>query len=141
VSRNGHGNGNGVVGNIAGLGSDVASLVELQAKLAALDMKESVERVVLPLVIAGAAAVLALGAVPVGLLGVAWLLAQSLGIQVGWAMLLTALLSAVVAGIVAFFSVPKLSRSFQPMRRSHEELTRNVAWLRTVLMHSGRPSR
>lgn len=135
-----NGSGPGVVGSIAVFGNDVASLIELQAKLAALDVKESTGRAVVPVVLTAAAGVLVLAGVPVALLGVADLLAPTLGVSAGVAKLITAAVTFVVAGLIAAVSVRSLSRSFEPLRRSREELTRNLAWLKTVLLYSGRPA-
>lgn len=134
------GNGNGgVVGSIADFGNDVATLVELQAKLAALDMKESVRMTVPPLaaLVTGLAFVMA--ALPVLMLGVAWLLASWLTIHVGWAMLLTAGVILTLSILTAAIAARRLGRGLDAFRRSREELARNVSWIRTVLMHSGRP--
>ena len=48
VPANGH--NNGLVGSVTGFGQDVSALVELQAKLVAIDTKESAEKAVIPLV-------------------------------------------------------------------------------------------
>jgi uncharacterized membrane protein YqjE len=137
---NDEGNGQGVVGSIAELGNDIATLAELQAKLAALDLKESTRRVVAPLVAISVGLALALGCIPVALIGVAFLLMEVLNLTTGWAMLLTAALALVAAAIVAALAAMALRSSFEPFRRSREELTRNIAWVRTVLVHSGRAS-
>jgi uncharacterized membrane protein YqjE len=133
-----NGNGPGVVGSIADFGNDVATLIELQAKLAALDLKECKTRAVVPLIVAAAAAVLMLASLPVVLLGVADLIARALNIAPGWAMLLTGLAALAVAGLVGWLSVKEITRSLEPLRRTNEELVRNLAWIRTVLVYSGR---
>ena len=134
----GAGNGLGVVGSIADFGNDVTTLMELQAKLTALDAKECIAHATFPLYVIGFAMVVVLAAVPVVLLGVAYLLAMALNIAPGWAMLLTGLLALAVAGLVGFLSVKEITRSLEPLRRSREELFRNLAWIRTVLVYSGR---
>ncbi len=137
------GNGNGhqsVAGSVAEFGNNVANLVELQAKLADLDFQESVKRATVPLAVIVVGGVVVLASVPVALLGVADLLARALGIAPGWTMLLTAGVTAGVSGVILYLSVQEFARSFEPFRRSREEFVRNVAWLRTVLVHSGRSS-
>jgi len=128
----------GVVGNIAEFGNDVATLVELQAKLAALDFKESATRAIVPLVLVVVGVALLLASLPVALLGAAWLVASALSIQEGWAALLTAGVAAVVAAILAWVALTRLLVSFESFRRTREELVRNISWIRTVLVHSGR---
>jgi len=127
-----------VVGGIAEFGNDVATLVELQVKLAQIDLKDCLKRASIPLALMAVALVFLLGAVPVLLLGGAELLAVALKITRGGAMLLTGggVLALAVVGIVV--GVLKLRPSFSSFQRSREELTRNLAWLRTVLLLSGR---
>jgi len=128
----------GVVGNIAEFGNDVAPLAELQAKLATLDFKESTARAIVPLALVVGGIALLLASLPVALLGVAWLVASALSIREGWAALLTAGVAAVVAAILAWVALTRLLASFESFRRSREELVRNISWIRTVLVHSGR---
>ncbi len=139
-ARAGHTNGSapGVVGSITEFGNDVFTLVELQAKLAAIDAKESKDRALLPIIVAVVAVVVIVAAIPVALLGVADLLARALNIAPGWTMLLTALVTLAIAALIGFLSVKEVGRSLEPLRRSHEELVRNLAWIRTVLVYSGR---
>ncbi len=63
-----------MVGNIAEFGNDIATLVELQAKLAAYDAKECVSRAVWPIIFLAAGAAVALSSLPILLLGTADLL-------------------------------------------------------------------
>jgi hypothetical protein len=116
----------------------VATLLELQAKLVALDAKESTQKAVAPVVTLVAAVVLVLAAFTVGLFGVAELLARALTISQGASMLLTAAVALALGGGTIAFSALQLRASFTPFRRSVEEFTRNVAWLKTVTIHSGR---
>ncbi|GAC1466421.1 MAG: hypothetical protein NVSMB9_06950 [Isosphaeraceae bacterium] len=135
----GHHEGNGgVVSGIADLGNDIATLVELQAKLAALDLRASSERLLWPVVVVVAAVLLAVSSIPVILLGIADLLSRALNINPGWGMLLTAVASLIVAAILITLFYKRIVQSFEPLRRSREEMTRNLAWIRTVLVHSGR---
>jgi len=128
----------GVVGNLTEFGNDVMTLIELQAQLAALDFKEAMSRATIPLILIVAGAALLLASLPVALLGVAWLLATALSIKIGWAALLTAAVTAVVTAIVAVVALRRLLASLESFRHSREELARNIAWIRTVLVHSGR---
>jgi len=133
-----NGSGEGVVSSIAGLGNDIANLAELQAKLALLDLKESTGHAALPVTLVAGGLALLLASLPVALLGVAELVASALSIRTGWAMLLVAGIAAVLAIIVVVVAGLRLRHSFESFRRSREELSRNVAWLRTVLLYSGR---
>jgi hypothetical protein len=133
-----NGHGEGIVGEVTGLGQDVATLLELQARLAAIDAKESTGKAVFPLVAIVVSVVLMPAALTVGLLGAADLLVRAAAIGSGSAMLLTAAIALVVAGGTLAFSTFALKSSLTPFRRSTEEFARNLSWLRTVFLYSGR---
>ena len=130
---------NGLVGGVTEFASDAATLLELQARLAELDLKETAERAAVPLTLVLSAVVLGLAGVPVALLGVADLLALVLKIAPGTAKLITAAGAVGVAGLLLYASLGALTRSVAPLRRSREELWRNLAWIKTVMLLSGRP--
>jgi hypothetical protein len=129
---------NGVLGSLSEFGNDVATLVELQAKLAAIDFKESAERATIPLAIVGAGLIVLLGSVPVLLFGIAALLATWLNIAPGWALVLVAVVALAGSGTAVAIGGRKFPPSLVSFRRSRDELNRNLSWLRTVLVLSGR---
>lgn len=140
VRNNGDVSGEGVVGSITGFTNDVFSLVELQAKLAAVDLKESSLRALYPSVIVGVALTVILAGMAVGLLGIAKLLGRVFTISEDWALILTAGTAIGLATGVILVSLRQITHSMQPIRRSQDELIRNLSWLKTVLVHSGRPA-
>jgi len=127
-----------VVGGMAEFGNDIATLVELQYKLAMADLKDSLQQALLPMVLIVLGLLLVVGAVPIMLFGVAELVAVALKIGIGWALLLTGGLTAVLTGTVLIFLASRIPKSFSSFRRSREEFARNLAWIRTVLLYSGR---
>ncbi len=124
---------------IAEFVDDLASLAELQAKLVALDWRETVRKSVIPIVLFLAGLAVFLAGVPVVLLGASWLLASALAIHQGWAMIVTAGSAMALAGLVAGWSGRRLGHSFDSFRRSQKQLKLNMAWIRTVLVTSARP--
>jgi hypothetical protein len=134
----GNGNGNGVVSRITGLGNDLFTLAELQFQLLALDLKACVEKARVSAAAVGIGAVILLSAVPVALLGIADLVAYALNIRAGWAMLITAAVAAALAGAILFAFGRRTAESLTTFRRSREEFSRNIAWVRTVVLYSGR---
>jgi uncharacterized membrane protein len=134
----GHATPGSLVGNIAEFGNDVATLAELQAKLAAYDAKECASRATIPLIVVVVASVLAVGSVPVVLIGLADWIASSTRLSAGATQLIVGLVSLVVAGVAGTIALRASLRSLESFRRSNEELTRNLSWIRTVLVHSGR---
>jgi len=133
-----NGNGDSVVGSIAGFGNDVANLADLQLKLATLDFKEATAKATLPLSLFAGGLVVLAGSVPVAIAGAGLLIASALGISLGLALLLTAIVVMIAAAASVAFAGLRLGHSFEVFRRSREELVRNISWIRTVLVQSGR---
>jgi Putative Actinobacterial Holin-X, holin superfamily III len=127
-----------VLGGIAEFGNDIATLAELQARLTLLDLKECLQKLTVPVALVGAGLVAVIGALPVALVGVAGLLASALKISPAAASLLTGGVVLVVAVGTVAVAASRIPASFSSFRRSREELTRNLAWIRTVLLYSGR---
>jgi hypothetical protein len=127
-----------VVSNIADFGNDIATLAELQAKLTLLDAKEATAKATRPLIILGAGAALALASLPVILIGLADVIATSAKIPAGASQLIVGLVALAIAGGGGFIGWKGSTASLASFRRSSEELTRNLSWIRTVLVHSGR---
>jgi uncharacterized membrane protein YqjE len=126
--------------NVGGLASDIASLVELQARLFALDAKASLRRMIAPVVLAVLGVALLLGAVPVLWMAVAyWLF--SLGMNGAAALFLSFVIGAVlgvVGVVIAWFLFRGSLSSFQ---RSREELANNIAWIKDALKPQSRTAR
>jgi len=127
-----------VVGGIAEFGNDIATLLELQSKLVMLDLKDCRERLILPIALAIVGLAVLLATLPVAMLGIADLVAAALKIRAGWAMLLTAGAMLLAATALVFLSARKIGPGLEAFQRSREELARNLAWIRTVLLYSGR---
>lgn len=127
-----------MVGNIAEFGNDIATLVELQAKLAVYDSKECISRATYPLIALVMVAAVALSCLPVLLLGTAGLITTFTTIPLWGSCLIVAAVAIVIAGLVGFLSLREAMGSIHSFRRSAEEFTRNLSWVRTVLVHSGR---
>ncbi len=128
----------GVVHNLADFGNDIATLVELQAKLAVHDTKDCLARATTPLIVLGVGSAVALASLPVILLGMADLIASNSTLSVGAARLIVGLAALVLAGVATYLGLRGSTASLESFRRSREELIRNLSWIRTVLVHSGR---
>jgi len=129
-----------VVESLTEFVNDVSTLAELQIKLAKIDLHESLARAAIPAALVGLGGLLMLGALPVALLGVADLI-SSAGFSPGWSRFLTGVVALVTAGLIVALAGLRLSRSFSSFRRSNEELVRNLSWIKTVIVYSGRSSR
>ena len=118
---------------------DLASLAELQARLAAIDFRDAARKSAIPLALTVGGLAVVVASVPIALLGIGWLLVAALKIPQGWAMLLTAGAAMAVGVLVVGLSGKRLSHSFDSFRRSNKQLMVNLAWVRTVLVSSARP--
>jgi hypothetical protein len=127
-----------VVGNIADFGNDIATLAELQAKLTLLDAKDAAAKASMPLISLGAGLALAFASLPVILIGLADLIATSSRLSSGASQLIVGLVALTIAGVAGLIGWKGSAGSLTSFRRSSEELTRNLCWIRTVLVHSGR---
>lgn len=130
-----------VVTNVAEFGENLLTLAELQARLTGIELKQNVQAVKFGGAVLMVGAALGLAALPVALLGLAELLATGLDIHRGLAQLIVAGAGFLIAGICAAIAVVRLRASDLGFPLSSEEFTRNVNWVRTVLLHSGRTAR
>ena len=129
---------NGMLNGIGDLGSNVVTLTTLQARLAVEDFRESASRAQPALIAAAFLVPLGFASITVGLCGLAYWMATDLGIPLGRSLLLVAAGGILLSSSMAVLVIRRLRASLTSFRRSGEELERNIAWLRTVLMHSGR---
>jgi hypothetical protein len=129
---------NGVIEGVSSFGTDLATLAMLQARLAAYDLRESMKSAIPALGGLVAFGTIAAASIVVGLVGLALWLATVLQVQAGVVMMVVALAGIVIAGVACALLVRSLTSSFSSFRRSKEELDRNLAWIKTTILHSGR---
>jgi hypothetical protein len=130
-----------VVSNLAEFGENLLSLGELQTRLAALELKQNLEASKAGGAMLLAGSLLAFSSVPIVLAGLAELLVSELGMKQGYALLSVAFVSLVMAGVLLAIAGSWLRRKGVGFPLSREELARNLNWVRTVLLHSGRSTR
>jgi len=138
------GNGAGpiaLVSNIAEFGEDLLSLGELQARLAIIELKQNIESGKNCVVAVLVGVLIALGTLPVLLTGIAELLVSELSVGHTAALLSVAVVSLAVAGAIVAIAIILFRRRRFGFPLSSEELTRNLNWVRTVVLHSGRSNR
>ncbi len=130
----------GVFGNLFEFAGDCTSLAELQVQLTALDARDAAARAAVPLGAAVLGLALLLAGVPVLLVGGAELLHAHSTLGRGGAYLAVAATALVLGAGLGWFGLTRLARVGTSFARSREELTRNLAWVKTVLAYSGRSS-
>jgi hypothetical protein len=127
----------GMVNSVAGFGENLLTLAELQARLAAMELRKNVQTAKTEGAVFLAGSLLAVASLPIALAGIAEILVSKLAIERGYALLLTAAAALCFAGGCALVAGLQLRRKLGfPL--SAEEFARNLSWLRTVLRYSGR---
>lgn len=125
--------------NMSDLTSDIASLAELQARLFLLDAKESMQRIITPVVLAVIGGSLLLGSLPVLLLAIAAGLIL-LGLGPAAALLIAFLIGVVLGAIALAIAWHNLRNALVTFQRSREELAQNIRWIKGALSATGRAS-
>lgn len=121
-----------VGGDIGELVEDVSTLVELQFRLLAIDLKATARSAAGPLGMVLFGAVLLLGCIPVLLAGIAWLLVEQAGWSIAAALLTTAGGAAALAIAAAVAGGLLLRRSGASLERSRCELRENIRWIKAA---------
>jgi hypothetical protein len=122
---------------MADLAHDVVALADLQGRLFAHDARETGRRAVLPTALAVTGGTLFLGTIPIVLFGFAYLLIEVAGLPAWASFFLTALGALIVTGILLAVAWSSYKKSTWPIKRSQDELVRNVRWVMDVLKRKG----
>ncbi|MBA4105285.1 MAG: hypothetical protein C0485_05970 [Pirellula sp.] len=118
------------------LSSDVITLMELQAELLQLDVREWVQSFIRPLAALVAAAIILLATAPVALVSLGYLLAAKTELPLWGAMMTAAGVGLGFAAISAGTGVWLLKRDRRILHRFSTELRKNVHWLKETLRSS-----
>ncbi len=128
----------GVIDSVNAFGTNLGNLATLQLRLAACDSRESLQRLMPSLVLGGFAVLVLPASVIVALLAAGYWIDDATSLTLPQSLLLVAWVGVTLSAICLLLAV-RLSRgAFTTFRRSGEELQRNIAWVRTVMKHSGR---
>jgi membrane protein implicated in regulation of membrane protease activity len=136
--QNGNRSKSDVLEGVGAFGANLTNLAHLQMRLAATDLQEGSAKA-LPWAVLGLVCACATTASLVIVIGggalwlsnlLQWPLTTTL-IAVGASVLVSATILLVLA-------VKHVGSSYQTFKRSGEELERNLAWIRSILAHSGR---
>lgn len=127
--------------NVSDLIHDVIELGELQTRLLMIDLSATSRGSMLAVAIGAAALVLALGSVPVLLLGIGWALVQFAEWTQTAAFAATGVGALVLAAVLAWLAWRKLNNAISKLSRSRDEFATNVAWIKDALKHNSSPSR
>lgn len=125
-----------VGGNVANLASDLLSLAELQARLVALDLRESGAQALIPAAVVTGGVCLALGTVPVLLLGISGALAGAVSISLVSAEMMVSVVAMAAAAVCVWIGCQKMIAALNVLHRSREEFEANLRWIKKAIQQS-----
>jgi hypothetical protein len=127
----------GVLEGVSSFGSNVLTLTVLQARLVGHELRETINQALPALITLVIASLLLIAGSVVGLAGVGLWIGKSLSLSPAQGLMLTALAAMLVSTLAAVLALLRI-RSGLGLRRSAEELKRNLDWLDMILAHRGR---
>jgi hypothetical protein len=127
-----------VAASVSELTSNIIELTELQSQLVMLDVKKSVEKAKLCVILGIVAACLLLASIPVALIALGYLLYEQLEWSMAASMGVAALVGLLLTGIVGGVAYALVQNGVMTMERSRDELSRNIAWLKSTLRTQGK---
>ncbi|QDT75501.1 phage holin family protein [Lacipirellula limnantheis] len=115
------------------LGSDVITLMELQAELLQVDLREWLHSFIRPLAALLGAAIILLATAPVALVSVGFLLAAKTELPLWGAMMTATLIGLLLAAASAGVGFWLVKRDRRVLQRFRTELRKNLQWLKETL--------
>jgi hypothetical protein len=128
-----------VATSFSGLAHDVIELGELQAQLFVHDVKNTTQKTRTSLLLSVVGACVLLGSVPVMLLALGEFIADRTGWPRSGAFAIAALIGIGVSTGFLAAAWNRLSVGLNSMQRSRDELTRNIAWVKSSLKSQSSP--
>jgi hypothetical protein len=129
-----------VARNTAELLHDVATLAELQGKLALVDLREGLAKLAFPVVLLGAGGALALGCVPIALIALAYTLEAFTELPLAGCFGISLAIGVVLAAAIIFAAVAGFKKNIRIFDRSLAEWRCNSQWIKETLKRAGRNS-
>jgi uncharacterized membrane protein YqjE len=129
-----------VAASFSELTHDAIELAELQAQLFALDLKQTSQSTRISLMLAVAGVCVLLGATPVALMALAAFLVQQFGWSPAAGYGVAAMVGVAVSVAILAIAWSRFPTGIVTMRRSREELSRNIAWVKSSLRSRAQPN-
>lgn len=124
--------------NIGDLTGDIATLVELQAKLLMCDVREASRGMVLPAGLTLVGVALLLGGIPILLVALAYAFIEFAGFTFTGAFVLSAVIGIVLGGLALWAASVRVKRKLHVIERSRNELNENMQAVKRMLRQRGR---
>ncbi len=129
-----------VAASFSELTHDAIELAELQAQLFALDLKQTSQSTRTSLVLAVAGVCVLLGSTPVALMALAELLVQQFSWSPAAGYGVATLVGVAVSVAILANAWSQFRSGIVTMQRSREELSRNIAWVKSSLRSRAQPN-
>ena len=126
----------GFAQGVADFTLDVLTLAELQAQLLAADVQECRQRVLVPGLMLLCGLAVGLACFPVGLTALAFCLVQSYKTSYATGFLTAFIVGAVLGAVLSVLGCLQVKKNLAVLRRSQNELIRNLRWIKKVLDHT-----
>ena len=124
---------NAIRRNLSDLAHDVVTLLELQANLFKLDLRDTATRSILPAVFLVGGVFLLIACLTVGLAAFSYILVEQAGWSLAASFGLGALVGLLLGGLLLFAGWLRLRKGLDTVSRSREEFARNLSWFKQVL--------
>lgn len=122
--------------NVSAFLHNVIELVELQAKLLSVDIRDSTNSLKLPVILFAVGFCLFLGMIPVLLGGIGFILYQQLEWSLGASLISVAVIATLISGGLCYTGFKLSASGLGLLRRSQQELKENVAWIKSALVET-----
>jgi hypothetical protein len=119
----------------------VVTLVELQASLLKIDIRQCLAGLIVPGIALVGGAMLLLSCLPILLASIALLLVETLEWSHAQAFFCALGIGLLLGGIACLVGAIFIRRSFQHFERSRSEFAQNVSWIKQVLKRLGNISK
>ncbi len=141
VQENGHSAGGSAARSVGHILHDIVTLGQLQAQLFVLDARDAGARIQRPLLALAAGGVLAICAVPIGLIGIALLLTDVAHLSRLAAFWITFVFAVFVAASLIAYAIAWFRKPPGLFAYSREELENNIERVKEMLHQSGSSAR
>jgi hypothetical protein len=117
---------------------DVATLAELQGKLALVDLREGMQKLLFPVGLLGVGAAVALGCVPIALMAIAFTLEATTDLPVAACFGISLAIGLVLAAIIIGAAIAGFKKNIRIFDRSLAEWRCNSQWAKDTLKRLGK---
>ncbi len=126
----------GLARDVGSFANDVLTLAELQAQLLAADVQECRQRVLVPSLVLLCGLALGLACFPIALVTLALGLVLFLETSLFTALLIVVVAAAIGSALLCIFGWIHVRQRAAVLRRSRDELVRNLSWIKRVVAGS-----